>query len=122
MAGSGSSGSLRRIFHAYTSLVVTPDLLDRCTGFDWDEANVEKNWSSHRVTFWEAEEVFFNEPLLLRPDEVHSKLERRFMALGSTDAGRLLFMSFTVRRHLIRVISARDMTRREASTYAHLKA
>ena len=102
--------------------MTTHDLLDSCTGFDWDDANVEKNWSSHRVTFWEAEEVFFNEPLLLRPDEGHSKLERRFMALGATDAGRPLFISFTVRRHLIRVISARDLTRREASTYAHLKA
>ncbi|MDX9736232.1 MAG: BrnT family toxin [Thermoanaerobaculia bacterium] len=102
--------------------MATPDLLDGCTGFDWDEANAEKNRVSHRVTFWEAEEVFFNEPLLLRPDEAHSRLERRFMALGSTDAGRLLFISFTVRRHLIRVISARDMTRREARTHAQVKA
>ena len=102
--------------------MASQDLLDSCKGFDWDDANVEKNWSSHRVTFWEAEEVFFNEPLLLRPDEVHSKLEHRFMALGATDAGRLLFISFTVRRHLIRVISARDMTRREARTHAQVKA
>jgi uncharacterized DUF497 family protein len=56
------------------------------------------------------------------PDATHSKLEARHMALGITDAGRLLFISFTVRRHLIRVISARDMTRKEAITYAHLKA
>ena len=99
-----------------------PDPLDACTGFDWDQANVEKNWESHRVTFWEAEEVFFNEPLLVRPDATHSKREVRHMALGTTDAGRLLFISFTVRRHLIRVISAREMTRKEANTYAHLKA
>ena len=99
-----------------------PDPLDGCTGFDWDQANVEKNWESHRVTFWEAEEVFFNEPLLVRPDPTHSKREARHMALGTTDAGRLLFISFTVRRHLIRVISARDMTRKEAVHYAHLKA
>ena len=100
----------------------TPDPLDACSGFDWDQANVEKNWEGHRVTFWEAEEVFFNEPLLVRPDKAHSKRELRHVALGSTDAGRLLFISFTVRRHLIRVISARDMTRKEAITYAHLKA
>jgi len=74
------------------------------------------------LAFWEAEEVFFNEPLLVRPDPTHSKREVRHMALGTTDAGRLLFISFTVRRHLIRVISARDMTRKEANTYAHLKA
>lgn len=98
------------------------DPLGACTGFDWDQANVEKNWESHRVAFWEAEEVFFNEPLLVRSDATHSKLEARHLALGITDAGRLLFISFTVRRHLIRVISARDMTRKEAITYAHLKA
>ena len=100
----------------------TPDPLDACTGFDWDQANVEKNWEGQRVTFWEAEEVFFNEPLLVRPAKAHSKRELPHMALGSTDAGRLLFIGFTVRRHLIRVISARDMTRKEAITYAHLKA
>jgi len=98
------------------------DPIDACTGFDWDQANVEKNLESHRVPFWEAEEVFFNEPLLVRPDPTHSKSEPRPMVLGTTDAGRLLFISFTVRRHLIRVISARDMTRKEAITYAHLKA
>ena len=98
------------------------DPLDGCTGFDWDQANVEKNWEAHRVTFWEAEEVFFNKPLLVRPDKAHSKHELRHLALGTTDAGRLLFISFTIRRHLIRVISARDMTRKETVNYAHLKA
>lgn len=99
-----------------------PDPLDACTGFDRDQANVEKNRESHRVAFWEAEEVFFNDPLLVRPVPSHSKREVRHMALGTTDAGRLLFISFTVRRRLIRVISARDMARKEAMTYAHLKA
>ena len=85
------------------------DPLDAWTGFDWDQANVEKNSEGHQVTFWEAEEVFFNDPLLVRTDKPHSKRELRHWALGTTDAGRLLFISFTVRRHLIRVISARDM-------------
>jgi len=107
---------------AYTLPVPSTDALDGCTGFDWDDANVQKNWDGHRVAFWEAEEVFFNEPLLLRVDASHSKVEQRYMALGITDAGRRLFIAFTVRRNLIRVISARDMTRREATTYAHLKA
>ena len=111
-----------RISLAYTFRVSPLDSLGACTGFDWDQANVEKNWESHRVAFWEAEEVFFNEPLLVRSDATRSKLEARHMTLGITDAGRLLFISFTVRRHLIRVISARDMTRKEAITYAHLKA
>ena len=98
------------------------DLLDACTGFDWDAANLEKNWERHRVAFWEAEEVFFNEPLLLGPDPGHSARELRYFALGHTDAGRLLFLAFTIRRHLVRVISARDMTRKETRAYAHVKA
>ena len=122
MIGQAPAERLARISLAYTHLMSPPDPLDACTGFDWDQANVEKNWEGHRVTFWEAEEVFFNEPLLVRPDATHSKREARHMALGTTDAGRLLFISFTVRRHLVRVISARDMTRKEAITYAHLKA
>lgn len=98
------------------------DLLEGCTGFDWDQGNVDKNWELHRVAFWESEEVFFNEPLVVRSDLPHSTHEGRYVALGRTDAGRLLFLSFTVRRSLIRIISARDMTRREARTYEHTKA
>ena len=98
------------------------DPLQGCTGFDWDDGNVDKNWDLHRVAFWEAEEVFFNEPLVVGVDVSHSSLEDRYLALGRTDRGRLLFLSFTVRRTLIRIISARDMTRREARTYEHTKA
>ena len=98
------------------------DPLEGCTGFDWDDGNVEKNWDLHQVAFWEAEEVLFNEPLVIRRDSVHSGGESRFVALGHTDSGRLLFLSFTVRRSLIRIISARDMTRRESNTYEHTKA
>lgn len=98
------------------------DPLDGCIGFDWDEGNVEKNWELHRVTFWEAEEVFLNEPLLVRTDRRHSGDEPRFLALGQSDAGRLLFISFTVRHPLIRIISARDMSRKEARIYEDTKA
>jgi uncharacterized DUF497 family protein len=102
--------------------VTRKDPLQGCTGFDWDDGNVDKNWDLHRVAFWEAEEVFFNEPLVVGADVAHSNLEDRYLALGRTDGGRLLFLSFTVRRTFIRIISARDMTRREASTYEHTKA
>jgi uncharacterized protein len=96
--------------------------LEGCTGFDWDEGNVDKNWDLHRVAFWEAEEVFFNEPLVIRADPARSGGENRFVALGRTDSGRRLFLSFTLRTTLFRIISARGMTRREASTYEHTKA
>jgi uncharacterized DUF497 family protein len=88
-----------------------------CIGFDWDKENLAKNWEKHRVGFWECEEVFFNQPLLLADDIHHSKEEQRFYALGKTDSERPLFLAFTVRHKKIRVISARDMSRKERSEY-----
>jgi uncharacterized protein len=102
--------------------VVAENPLKGCPGFDWDDGKLEKNWELHRVPFWEAEEIFFNEPLVIMADQEHSEQEARYMALGKTDSGRLLFISFTVRRSLVRVISARDMTRREVRTYEQSKA
>ena len=92
------------------------DLLS-CTGFGWDEGNLEKNWISHKVTAAECEQVFFNLPLVVADDVKHSQNETRFYALGQTDAGRLLFLGFTIRHKLIRVISARDMNRKERKVY-----
>lgn len=94
------------------------DLLDACTGFDRDEGNVDKNRESHGVASAEAEEVFFNEPLLVGHDMRHSAVENRYYALGRTNGGRCLFVAFTVRRSLVRVISVRDMSRKERSVYA----
>jgi len=88
-----------------------------CTGFEWDAGNVDKNWLKHKVSNVECEEVFFNEPLLIVRDLTHSSQEPRFYALGRTDAGRRLFVVFTTRGQLIRVISARDMSRRERKEY-----
>jgi uncharacterized DUF497 family protein len=99
--------------------VAWEDLLERCTGFEWDDGNLEKNWELHRVAFWEAEEIFFNEPLVMAPDPKHSESEPRFLALGQADSGRLLFVSFTVRGSHIRLISVRAMTRKEVSRYEH---
>ncbi len=93
------------------------DPLEDCTGFDWDEDNADKNWERHRVTPEEAEDVFFHEPLVVRGDVGHSKSEKRHYALGQTSAGRMLFVAFTIRRRLIRVISAREMNRNERQIY-----
>lgn len=67
----------------------------------------------------EAEEVFFNQPLLVLLDADHSQLEKRFHALGKTDGKRMLHITFTLRGEgtLIRVISARDMHKRERVIY-----
>jgi len=91
--------------------------LGQCIGFEWDDANTEKNWELHRVTPEEAEDVFFNDPLVVRGDVRHSHREKRYYALGQTMRGRRLFVAFTIRRDLIRVISIRDMNRREQDLY-----
>ncbi|PTL36238.1 hypothetical protein CLG94_06165 [Candidatus Methylomirabilis limnetica] len=89
----------------------------KCTGFLWDEGNVLKSWVNHRVTAAECEQIFFNCPLIVVEDLVHSQVEERLYALGQTDAGRLLLVVFTLRRNLIRVISARDMSKKERREY-----
>lgn len=92
--------------------------LDSLSGFDWDKGNARKN-EKHGVSTAEAEQVFFNQPLLLLEDGAHSQSEPRFHALGKTDAGRTLHITFTLRQSgaLIRVISARDMHRKERAIY-----
>lgn len=92
-------------------------ILDECSGFDWDEGNSEKNWVAHGVACGEAEEVFFNVPLVLAPDTEHSEVEDRYYGLGVTNGGRSLFVVFTIRGSLVRIVSARDMSRRERRMY-----
>ena len=92
-------------------------LLKECEGFQWDEGNSDKNWIRHQVTRFECEEMFFNQPLIISADSKHSKSENRFYTLGRTDSNRFLFISFTIREKLIRVISARDMTTKERNKY-----
>ena len=92
-------------------------ILESCEGFDWDGGNSSKNWHLHRVTDAECEEVFSNEPIVIIRDSSHSSLESRYAARGATNLGRRLTVIFTLRNSLIRVISARDMTRREERIY-----
>lgn len=91
----------------------------RVVGFDWDEGNRRKSHDKHGVSQAEAEQVFFNEPLLVTDDTGHSAVEPRFHSLGITDAGRSLHVTFTLRAGgtKLRVISARDMHRKERERY-----
>ncbi len=86
-------------------------------GFDWCGGNDEKNWIRHQVAPSEAEQVFFNQPLLAGPGSACSRPEKRFYVLGRTDSGRELFLACTIRDGRIRVISARDISRKERKTY-----
>ena len=92
--------------------------LAKITSFDWDEGNARKN-EKHGVSTSETEQVFFNTPLLVLEDIKHSRKELRFHALGKTDTGRLLHITLTLRGagDKIRVISARDMHRKERAIY-----
>jgi uncharacterized protein len=92
--------------------------LSKVLGFDWDEGNARKN-VQHGVSMAEAEQLFFNSPLLVLPDTRHSEAEPRFHALGKTNEGRRLHIAFTLRGggESIRVISARDMHRKERAIY-----
>ena len=93
------------------------DLLSKLEGFDWNRGNIKKNWAKHKVNAKEAEEVFFNKPLLISFDQKHSKKEKRFRILGKTNKKRKLFISFTLRNKKIRIISARDMSKKERRKY-----
>lgn len=90
----------------------------KISGFDWDDGNLRKN-DKHGVSTAESEQAFFNEPLMLIADTQHSEADARFHALGKTDDGRTLHITFTLRHagEKIRVISASDMHRKERAIY-----
>ena len=92
--------------------------VSQIAGFDWDKGNARKN-EKHGVSMAESEQVFFNAPLLVLEDGAHNQQEARLHALGKTDDGRALHITFTLRQSglLIRVISARDMHRKERAIY-----
>lgn len=91
----------------------------RITSFDWDDGNSRKSAEKHDVSQAEAESIFFNDPLIIVEDTKHSHAEPRLNALGKTAQGRHLHITFTLRHSqaAIRVISARDMNRKERSIY-----
>ena len=92
--------------------------LTAVTGFEWDAGNSMKS-DKHSVRDAEAEQVFVNEPLVVLEDHAHSAAEARWHALGRTNDGRLLQVTFTLRAGgtRVRVISARPMHRKERSVY-----
>ena len=91
--------------------------IDDVIGFEWDEGNIHKNENKHGLKWTVIEEVFFNEPLLIVEDFKHSMGECRCVALGHNDFDELITVVFTVRNHLIRVISARAMSKKEKIVY-----
>ena len=93
------------------------DILAEIEGFQWDAGNQSKSMLKHKVSTREAEEVFFNSPLILFSDTKHSEFEERLACWGHTDEGRRLSLSFVVRGRKIRVITVRPMSRKERREY-----
>jgi uncharacterized DUF497 family protein len=93
-------------------------ILPEPTAFQWDDGSIDKNLKKHNVTIQEAEETFASEPFVTVEDMVHStKIENRFQALGKSKTGRKLFVAFTIRDKKIRIISIRDMKKKEKQAY-----
>ncbi len=86
-------------------------------GFEWDEGNKDKNFKKHKVSNGECEEVFFDEYKKILKDAIHSGAEDRYILIGKTTNGRILFTVFMIRNNMIRVISARDLKKKEQKIY-----
>lgn len=85
--------------------------------FEWDEWNIKKNLVKHRVTVKECEEAFADPKKRILHDVYHSQKEKRYILLGITLDNRILYIAFTVRNKRVRVISARDLNRKEKYLY-----
>lgn len=85
--------------------------------FQWDEGNINKNRFKHGVDKHECEEIFFNRPIIIFDDEQHSEKEKRYKVLGKTDRGRKMSLVFTLRSSKIRIITARDQSKKEKELY-----
>lgn len=91
--------------------------------FSWDAAKAARNVEKHGVTFEEAATVFADPDALDLGDLKHSRHERRFIRLGKSFEGRVLVVVYTIRRNKdeeksIRIISARQASRKERRVYA----
>lgn len=84
--------------------------------FHWDKGNIDKN-KKHNVENNEVEEPFFDRKRVIFKDILHSEKEDRFILIGKTKKKRLLYMVFTMRGKKVRIISSRDVNKREVQMY-----
>lgn len=89
--------------------------------FDWDDNKAEANFVKHGVSFLEAASVFDDELSITFRDPDHSADEERFVIIGHSHRGRLLFVSHTDQDDRPRIISAREVTRRERKVYENVR-
>lgn len=96
-----------------------PDFI-RLEGFEWDKGNLD-HIKKHNIRYEDCEEIFNNKPLLVRKDIGHSQVEKRFEVLGKTNAGKKIFLVYTMRKEKIRALSARDQSKKERSYYEQIE-
>jgi uncharacterized DUF497 family protein len=98
---------------------LTLDLdFSKVDGFDWDKGNLNKNRLKHNVESTECEEVFFNNPIIILDDTRHSTIkEKRYRIIGISTNGRKIALAVTIRHNKIRVIIARDQSRKERELF-----
>lgn len=92
------------------------EVLPQPISFQWDRGNQDKNWTKHQVRREEVEQVFLDPRKQSYPDPKHSQTEPRRIMVGKTTIGRLLLVVYTVRKHTVRVISARDLNKKKEET------
>ena len=92
-------------------------MVKRKTNFEWDKYNTIKNWAKHHVRPFEVEQSFVDKNAIILNDELHSKLEKRYIIIGRTRKNRILYIAFAIRNGHIRVISARDANKKEVNIY-----
>lgn len=85
--------------------------------FDWDKQKAASNLAKHKVSFEEAATVFGNPLSDTFDDPDHSADEQRFLIIGHSENGRLLFVSHIDDGETVRIISARELTRTEREAY-----
>lgn len=85
--------------------------------YEWDDDKAEANWQKHHVSFDEAVTVFDDPREITSPDPQHSTDEDRFISVGRSQSGQILTVVFTERDQRLRIISARQATRRERRQY-----
>lgn len=86
--------------------------------FEWDPRKASSNMDKHGTSFEEAASVFHDSQFITVIDDEHSADEERFITIGLSSQGRLLMLAHADRDGRIRIVSARQATRKEAQFYA----
>lgn len=95
--------------------------LSKITGFEWNKGNIDKSYRKHGITPNESEEIFLDESIAIERDIRHEEVEDRYIGIGKTLHGKLLFIVFTLRNNALRVISARRANKKERRLYEKAK-